>query len=68
MSNETKESAAPYPVRHTAKTGGGKPSGIIVYNPNTDSWRCHDASGRLVLSTGSKAVAVQNYPNFTVKE
>ena len=68
MSNETKENAVPSTVRHIAKTGGGKPSGIIVYNPNTDSWRCHDASGRLVLSTGSKAVAVQNYPNFTVKE
>lgn len=68
MSNENKDQAAPSAVRQAAKTGGGKPSGIIVYNPNTDSWRCHDASGRLVLSTGSKAVAIQNYPTFTVKE
>lgn len=68
MSNETKEIAVPATVRHIAKTGGGKPSGIIVYNPNTDSWRCHDASGRLVLSIGSKAVAIQTYPTFTVKE
>ena len=47
---------------------GGKPSGTIVYNPYLDSWRCINAVGRQVLSTGSKEAAQAAYPDFTVKE
>lgn len=45
-----------------------KPEGTIVYNPYLDSWRCIDAQGKMVLSTGSKASAKRAYPTFVVKE
>ena len=45
-----------------------KPEGTIVYNPYLDSWRCIDAKGKMVLSTGSKASAKRAYPTFVVKE
>lgn len=45
-----------------------KPEGTIVYNPYLDSWRCVDANGKMVLSTGSKDSAKRAYPTFVVKE
>ena len=45
-----------------------KPEGTIVYNPYLDSWRCVDAQGKMVLSTGSKDSAKRAYPTFVVKE
>ena len=45
-----------------------KPEGTIVYNPYLDSWRCINAQGKMVLSTGSKASAKRAYPTFVVKE
>jgi len=45
-----------------------KPEGMIVYNPYLDSWRCINAQGKMVLSTGSKASAKRAYPTFVVKE
>ena len=45
-----------------------KPEGTIVYNPYLNSWRCINAQGKMVLSTGSKASAKRAYPTFVVKE
>jgi len=45
-----------------------KPEGTIVYNPYLDSWRCINAQGKMVLSTGSQASAKRAYPTFVVKE
>ena len=53
-------------TKKTAKSDNA--SGTIVYNPNLDSWRCLDANGKLLLSTGSKQSAMKAFPNFTVKE
>lgn len=66
MANENDVKAAPVAVKQAAKTGG-KPSGIIAYNKFLDTWRAVDASNRTVL-TGSKAVLVDKFPNFLVKE
>ena len=66
MANETIKVASSG-IKQAAKAGG-KTSGTIVYNPYLDSWRCLDATGRQVLSTGSKEAALAAYPNFTVKE
>jgi len=51
-----------------AKAAAAKASGKIVYNGFLDSWRCINASGRLMLSTGSKAAAIKAYPDYTVVE
>ena len=66
MANE-KIRVASSGVKMAAKAGG-EPSGTIVYNPYLDSWRCLDATGRQVLSTGSKEAALAAYPKFAVKE
>lgn len=66
MANETVKTVTS--GKETATRFRQKLFGTIVYNPYLDSWRCLDASGRQVLSTGSKEAALAAYPNFTVKE
>lgn len=66
MSEKNDVAAAPVAAK-TAKPGG-KTSGTIVYNRNLDAWRCINAGGKQVLSTGSKELAVKAYPDFLVKE
>lgn len=58
------------PATVAVKTGkaGGQASGTIRYNHLLDSWQCRDASDRMVLSIGSKELAIQSFPTFTVKE
>ena len=51
-----------------AAKGAVKPDGVIVYNPFLNAWRCVNAAGREVLSTGSKEAAVRAYPTYLVKE
>ena len=64
---EKNDSTPQVAAKGTAKASGA-PSGVIVYNPNLNAWRCVNAAGRQVLVTGSKEAAQRAYPNFTVKE
>ena len=68
MANESDVKQTPGAAKQTAKVSGGKPSGFIVYNPFLDSWRCVTAAGKEVLSTGTKELAQNAYPEFIVKE
>ena len=65
---EELKTAAKTADKPTARPVLKKPAGVIVYNPNLDSWRCIDASGKEVLSIGSKQAAIAAYPTFVVKE
>ena len=67
MAKESVFRSAPVAVNQTTKAGA-KASGVIVYNKFLDAWRCIDAKGKCVLSTGSKATARAEFPNFIVKE
>ena len=67
MANKKQMEVVPVKATSVEKVDG-KPRGSIVYCPNLDSWRCLDASGHQVLSTGSKQAAKQAFPDFIVKE
>ncbi len=67
MSNDKKVApkapAATAPVSRVKKAAG-----TISYNRFLNSWRCVNARGRLMLSTGSLTSARKAYPNYEVKE
>ena len=68
MADKNESKAAPGADKPTGRAEAAKASGVIVYNPFLDAWRCVDASGRCVLSVPSKETAVKAYPTFIVKE
>lgn len=67
MADKNEMKAATIAEKPAARADAPKASGVIVYCPGLNSWRCVRSDGRCMLTAG-KATCIKRFPNYTVKE